>query len=118
MPTPSTHESKLARLDRPQRLGFLPTEAFWERRDVKKAARPLIVGFAFQWFMMIDLFAPGLPVWANSALSVAGLYLFVALLERYIRARLRARARLLPADPVTDDGGAKPATQVARERSV
>lgn len=93
---PRPPEDEPAYLDRPQRLGWLLTTAWWKRLDVKRHARVLIGGFVVFWFTLIDLFASGLPLWARVTLMLGGLYLFQTLLERYIRARLRARTGALP----------------------
>lgn len=53
MPRPP--EGATSYLDRPQRLGFLPTRAFWNRRDVWRLAFPLNVGFILLWFALLDL---------------------------------------------------------------
>ena len=107
-PVPRPPERELPRLDRPQRFGFLPTAAFWNRRDVRRISGPLIGGFAFLWFMMLGVFVTGsIPLWANIMLSLAGLYLFVGLLERYVRARLRRR-RALQASPDNTDAPREP----------
>ncbi len=107
-------EKDLAYLDRPQRLGFLPTLAFWNRRDVSKVTGPMLGTFVLLWLMALALFVnEWTPTWVSGLLGGLGPYLFLGALERVIRKRLRARARLLPADPVTADGGAKPATRVA-----
>ncbi|WP_434424328.1 hypothetical protein [Nannocystis pusilla] len=80
------------RLDRPQRLGFLPTLAFWRRRDVWKIAGPWAATFVGLWTVLLDLFMLGfVPAWASALLAGAGPVLFVGLLERYLRARLERR---------------------------
>ncbi len=108
-------EKAIVYLDRPQRLGFLPTMAFWNRRDVAKLNAPLFGTFTLLWLLvMISFVDDWVPVWWARSLLVALVpYLFLGALERVIRKRLHARARLLPADSVTADGGAKPAAQVA-----
>jgi len=93
VPRPS--ETEVAHLDRPQRLGFLPTTAFWKRRDVWRIAGPPTSVFVFLWLLMLDLLVHGtIPMWASSIIAGIGPYLFVALLERYLRARLRRRRSL------------------------
>lgn len=96
---PRPPETEVAHLDRPQPLGFLPTTAFWKRRDVWKIAGPPTGVFVFLWLMMLDLFVIGsTPIWASAVLAGIGPFLFVALLERYLRGRLRRRRPLeLPA---------------------
>ncbi len=92
LPTPRNPPDKPAYLDRPQRLGFLLTRAFWNRPDVKRPTRIVLGGFVILWFTLIDLSASGF--WVNFTLKMAGLYLFQSLLERYIRKRLRQRRQL------------------------
>ena len=86
------------RLDKPQRLGFLPTTAFWRRRDVWKIAGPATGVFAFFWWMALDLLVfESTPIWLSAILAGIGPLLFVALLERYLRSRLqRPRAMEYP----------------------
>lgn len=48
-------QKEVAYLDRPQRLGILPTRAFWSRSDVWRIAFPLNVLFILSWFALIDL---------------------------------------------------------------
>ena len=93
--TPQPSESKAAGLDRPQRLGFLPTTAFWQRPDVWKVAGRPTGAFVFLWMMMLSLcVVKWTPMWASALLAGLGPFLFVAVLERYLRARLRQRRSL------------------------
>lgn len=90
-----TGTTDLARLDRPQRLGFLPTTAFWQRPDVWRIAGPPTGVFVFLWLMMLSLFVvKWTPMWASALLAGLGPYLFVAVLERYLRRQLRRREAL------------------------
>ena len=92
-PAPRPSEKNPARLDRPQRLGFLPTAAFWKRPDVWKIAGPWSAVFVVLWWVLIDLFAKNwIPFWASALLVAMGQFLFIAMLERYLRTRLRHRA--------------------------
>lgn len=92
---PRPPEAEVPHLDRPQRLGFLPTTAFWKRRDVWRIAGPPTGVFVFLWLMMLDLLVVDFtPMWASGLLAGIGPYLFVALLERYLRVRLRRRRSL------------------------
>lgn len=92
-----TEEVAYLDLDRPQRLGFLPTKAFWRRGDVWRAAYPLTLCFAVLWFTVVDLFLSG--VWVRALLCCGGVELFRGLLERHIRKCLRRRHQ--PARPST-----------------
>jgi hypothetical protein len=108
---PRPPETEVANLDRPQRLGFLPTTAFWKRRDVWRIAGPPTGVFVFLWLMMLGLFVTGsTPMWASAMLAGIGPYLFVAVLERYLRVRLRRRRSLeLPSQDKADaPGSARP----------
>lgn len=83
----------LARLDRPQRLGFLPTTAFWKRPDVWKIVGPWSAVFVFLWLVWIELVLDSLlPLWASLVVAVMGQFVFIVVLERYLRVRLRRRA--------------------------
>lgn len=97
---PCPPAGELAYLDRPQRLGFLPTTAFWNRPDVWKiAGRPTGV-FVFLWLMMLSLFVvEWTPMWASGLIAGVGPVLFVGLLERYLRARLQRQRALSRGDP-------------------
>lgn len=82
-------------LDRPQRLGFLPTAAFWRQPDVWRLAWPWTGAFVFLWLMMLSVFVVDwTPMWASGLIAGIGPYLFVGLLERYLRARLRRQRGL------------------------
>lgn len=100
-PVPADNE--LARLERPQRLGFLPTLAFWKRREVWKIAGPWAAAFVLLWTVLLDLFVRGsIPPWVTPVLAGAGPVLFVGLLERYLRARLERRRALVQAGVLRD----------------
>ena len=97
---PRPPEQAIAYLDRPQLLGFLPTLAFWNRRDVAKVMGPMLGTFALLWMVPLSLFVfKWTPIWVSGLLGGLGPYLFLGVLERVIRQRLRARARLLPDRP-------------------
>jgi hypothetical protein len=94
VPIPAEHP-----LERPQRLGFLPTLAFWRRRDVWKIAGPWTAAFVCLWTVLLDLFVRGLvPAWTSAVIAGAGPMLFVGFLERYLRARLERRRVLAQAN--------------------
>lgn len=99
---PRPPEQAIAYLDRPQLLGFLPTLAFWNRRDVSKVTGPMLGTFALLWMVPLSLFVfPWTPIWASGLLGGLGPYLFLGVLERVIRKRLHARARLHADDAET-----------------
>jgi hypothetical protein len=105
MLAPVPADKQLARLERPQRLGFLPTLAFWKRRDVWKIAGPWAAAFVLLWTVLLDLFVRGLiPAWASPVIAGAGPVLFVGLLERYLRARLERRRVLVQTRLPRGDG--------------
>ena len=82
----------------PQRWGFVPTMAFWQRPDVWKIAGPPTGVFVFFWLVALDIFVTGTtPLWASGLLGGLGPFLFVGVLERYLRRRMQRRA-LGPAD--------------------
>ncbi|MCY0991975.1 hypothetical protein OV203_32860 [Nannocystis sp. ILAH1] len=81
-------------LDRPQRLGFLPTYWFWSDPEREVLLRPLIAAIALPltpllFFMMVKL---QWPMW--TLIAVSGLWpsLVCGLVERHVRAELRRRA--------------------------
>ena len=59
--------------------------------------------FVFFWLVAADLALPAsIPLWGRNLLSALGPYLFVGLLERYLRRRIQQRRAL---GPTTDDDG-------------
>lgn len=97
---------KPAYLDRPQRFGFLPTLAFWNRRDVAKANGPMLAVFVVLWLLLLGTLADHLLLvgWPRRLAAGLGPYLFLGLLERYLRKRLRARrAMLTPSRPAATE---------------
>ncbi|MBZ5710603.1 hypothetical protein [Nannocystis pusilla] len=91
--TSSPSGKGVAYLDRRQRLGFSPTLAFWTRPDIQKLTGPWLAGFVVLWSIALSMFVmQWVPIWASGLLGGAGLFLFIALFERYLRTRLRSRA--------------------------
>lgn len=92
-------EQAIVYLDRPQRLGFLPTLAFWNRRDVARVNAPIFGTFVVLWFLvMVGFVGDWVPLWwVRKLLVVLGPYLFLGVLERHIRKWLRARSVATPA---------------------
>jgi hypothetical protein len=89
---PRPREKQPALLDRRQRLGFLPTLAFWNRRDIRKLTGPWLAAFAALWLLLLELIRGTVPPWATKLIGAAGPLLFITLLERHVRARLERRA--------------------------
>jgi hypothetical protein len=88
-------------LEKPQRLGVLPTLSFWKRPDVWTRAR---------WFVAPVMgVTVGVGVFVGSMLPVAALpavalglgmlppYVVAGLLERYIRGRIRQKRHSIAA---------------------
>jgi hypothetical protein len=84
-------------LETPQRLGFLPTLHFWNRRDVWPSARWFIVPVVGATLLgSIVLYATVSP-WLYPVIGVASgvpVALAHGLLERHIRRRLRQRQQV------------------------
>ena len=83
-----------ALLDRPQRLGFLPTFWFWNDRERQRLVTPLLVTIAFPstalfFFLMARL---ELPVWLLVVFGTVWPQLVLGLVERRVRRELRRRA--------------------------
>lgn len=81
-------------LDRPQRLGFLPTLWFWNDRERQRLLLPLIVMIAVPltpllFFLMVWL---QLPMWTLLLAGTVWPQLVCGLVERRIRGELRRRA--------------------------
>ncbi|MDC0671916.1 hypothetical protein [Nannocystis radixulma] len=89
---PRPREKQPALLDRRQRLGFLPTLAFWNRKDIRKLTGPWLAAFAALWLILLELIRGAVPPWATKLIGAAGPLLFITVLERYVRARLERRA--------------------------
>jgi hypothetical protein len=70
----------------------LPTLAFWNRRDVRRITGPWLAVFAFVWLLALELLRSTLHPWASALMALSGPLLFLGMLERYLRARLRRRA--------------------------
>ena len=86
-------------LETPQRLGILPTLHFWNRRDVWKSGRWLIAPVAGVSALCTGLASAAVNPWLVPLVGLAsGVPVILAhgLLERYVRRRVRDRARGLP----------------------
>ncbi|MFY0533068.1 hypothetical protein [Nannocystis pusilla] len=96
-------------LDRPQRLGFLPTYWFWSDPAREALLRPLTMAIGLPltpllFFMMVKL---QWSIWTLIAASALWPSLVCGLVERHVRAELRRRAlaaalaepAALPAEP-------------------
>lgn len=83
-----------ALIDRPQRLGFLPTWWFWNDHEQQRLLRPLIAAISLPltpllFFLMLKL---QWSVWTLIAVSTLWPLLVCGLVERHVRAELRRRA--------------------------
>ncbi|MDC0668179.1 hypothetical protein [Nannocystis radixulma] len=91
--TSSPSGKEAAYLDRRQRLGFVPTFAFWTRPDIQKLTGPWLAVFVVLWSIVLSMFVmEWVPLWASGLLGGVGLVIFIALFERYLRFRLGSRA--------------------------
>ncbi|WAS90462.1 hypothetical protein [Nannocystis punicea] len=102
-----------ALLDRPQRLGFLPTWWFWNDHECQRLVRPLITAIslpltALLFFAMVQL---QWPFWTLIAAALVWPQLVCGLVERHVRAELRRALAAasgapapLPADPRDQPG--------------
>jgi hypothetical protein len=89
-------------LETPQVLGILPTLHFWNRRDVWKSGRWLFAPLAGASALMTGLASTAVDPWLVPLVGLAsGLPVVLAhgLLERYVRRRVRERARAAAASP-------------------
>lgn len=89
-------------LERPQRLGVLPTLPFWNDPAHQQLLRPLVVAIVapltpLLLYLQIVL---GLPSWTNLAAIFVVPMLIMGLVERKIRRELQRRA--VAPEPVAD----------------
>ena len=80
--------ARRAFLDRPQRLGFLPTWAFWDDHEQQRLVRPIVAAIALPltpllFFLMVKL---QWSVWTLIAASMLWPSLVCGLVERHVRA--------------------------------
>jgi hypothetical protein len=76
-------------LETPQRLGILPTWAFWNRQDVWKSARWIVAPVAGLTGAAVSMAgAFDLPMWIVAA-APASIVLVIGLMERHVRRELR-----------------------------
>jgi hypothetical protein len=90
--SPSPDERQPTLVGRPQRLGIVPILAFWNRRDVRRTTGPWMAGFAFLWLILLEVLRSAVPGWTLALMAGTGPLLFLGILERYLRGRLRRRA--------------------------
>ncbi len=81
-------------LDRPQRLGILPTYSFWNQPDVWRLAGPFMRVAFIVWMAALVLLPGRLSLWTLALVCIAGPELLLGLFERHIRRRMRQRAAL------------------------
>lgn len=80
-------------LDRPQRLGLLPTIWFWNNWDAQRLLLPFVLLFAVPAFLVCDALRmwAGLDTWVSIAPSLVISCLTMGLVERRVRKRARLR---------------------------
>lgn len=84
--------SRRSLLDRPQRLGFLPTLWFWNDHERQRLLLPLILvtGLPFGALSFYITSRFGLSVWSSIASNIVYAILVQGLAERHIRKQLVA----------------------------
>ncbi|MCY1059808.1 hypothetical protein [Nannocystis sp. SCPEA4] len=87
-------------LDRPQRLGVLPTLWFWNDADRQWLVIPIILSTAVPLTIAVQLLVVRFPALSSPLLLLVVLYpfLLMGLVERHIRRHLADPAALLPAN--------------------
>lgn len=80
-------------VERPQRLGFLPTLWFWNDAARQWLLMPIVIATAIPIVLLVQYLAVQSPALASSLFVVVVLYpfLLMGLVERHIRAQIRAR---------------------------
>lgn len=82
-------------LDRPQRLGFLPSMWFWNDHARHRLVLPIVMWLSLPLtpliFFLIVRFQ--LPIWLLPVVSGVWPFVVMGLVERHIRGELRRRAR-------------------------
>ncbi|PCC73881.1 hypothetical protein SAMN02745121_06200 [Nannocystis exedens] len=84
-------------LDRPQRLGLLPTVWFWNDHERQRLVLPIVLSVTLPWMPVLFYLALRLPLPFFALLTVVNIltpYLGLGVIERHIRRELRRRARL------------------------
>lgn len=82
-------------LDKPQRLGILPTLGFWNQPEVWRLIGPVMAVFVGVWTVAISaLYSGALSLWTLALIGGGGPLLMIGLIERYVRRRMRQRAEL------------------------
>lgn len=100
MENASTIPARRSLLDRPQRLGLLPTIWFWNNWDAQRLLLPFVLLFAVPAFLVCDALRmwAGLDTWVSLVPSLLISCLTMGLVER----RVRKRARLRCAPDIAD----------------
>lgn len=94
-------------LDRPQRLGFLPTVWFWNDPERQRLVLPIVLSVTLPWTLVLFYLVMRWPISLALFVVVNTLapYLGMGLIERHIRRELRRR-QLAAAEARADDAGA------------
>jgi membrane associated rhomboid family serine protease len=109
-------DSNAATLSRPQKLGFLPTMAFWKRTDIRKPLAFFVAPGGFLGGLMVAFLGDYFPAgWGWSAVlgGIAGGFtlLYVGVLEKVIRREMKKRNARLAASEADLLGPTSPARQ-------
>lgn len=80
-------------LDRPQRLGFLPTMWFWNDAARQRELLPIALPVVFAVVLLTQYLAAWSPILSGPLIAIGLLhpFLVMGLLERHIRKQLRLR---------------------------
>jgi hypothetical protein len=80
-------------LDRPQRLGFLPTAWFWNDPERQRLVLPIVLSVTLPWMPVLFWLVMRWPIPFALFVVVNALapYLGMGLIERHIRRELRRR---------------------------
>lgn len=103
---PSEPAKQPVYLDRPQRLGILPTYSFWNQPDVWRLAGPFMGVAIAVWILALGVLLSGVlsPLTLGLA-GGAGAVLLLGLFERLLRRRMRQRAALRAGAPALAEKG-------------
>ncbi|HEY8379597.1 MAG TPA: hypothetical protein VIK91_24060 [Nannocystis sp.] len=96
--------ARRALLDRPQRLGFVPTLWFWNDAARQGLLLPLVIATAIPLVLLVQFLAVRIPALAGPLLLAVVLFpfLLMGLVERHIRRRLLTGPVALPREPDDD----------------
>jgi hypothetical protein len=87
-------------LDRPQRLGILPTIWFWNDWGVQRLILPFIL-ISLPVFLLLDMLRMwlGLEPWVTIAVNLVLAFLMMGMIERYVRAQARRSVTEIAGSP-------------------